>query len=76
MLARWIASGALRTRDTKRVAVDTIHHSIRPCVPWRAQEVGVAAARSGATALMEAYLSGDIYHQLAVTCGLTSDTDT
>ena len=43
---------------------------------WRTQEVGVAAARSGDTALMEDYLAGDIYHALAKMCGLTNDTDT
>jgi len=42
---------------------------------WRTQEVGVAAARSGDTALMEAYASGDIYHQLGLMCGITTDTD-
>jgi DNA polymerase-1 len=42
---------------------------------WRTQEVGVAAARSGDTALMESYLSGDIYHRLALMCGITTDTD-
>ena len=42
---------------------------------WRTQEVGIAAARSGDAALAEDYLSGDIYHALAVLCGLTNDTD-
>jgi DNA polymerase-1 len=42
---------------------------------WRTQEVGVAAARSGDDAMMEAYRSGDIYHQLAIMCGLTHDAD-
>lgn len=42
---------------------------------WRTQEVGVAAALSGDEALMESYRSGDIYHSLAMLCGLTSDTD-
>ena len=32
---------------------------------WRTQEVGVAAALSGDTALMDAYRAGDIYHALA-----------
>ncbi len=39
---------------------------------WRTQEVGVAAARSGDQALARAYLSGDVYHALAVMCGLTN----
>ena len=38
---------------------------------WRTQEVGVAAARSGDSQLAEDYQSGDIYHALAVMCGLT-----
>jgi hypothetical protein len=42
---------------------------------WRTQEVGVAADRSGDPMLREDYLSGDIYHALAVMCGLTNDTD-
>jgi DNA polymerase I len=39
---------------------------------WRTQEVGVAAARSGDVQLAEDYRAGDIYHALAVMCGLTS----
>ena len=39
---------------------------------WRTQEVGVAAARSGDVQLAEDYRDGDIYHALAVMCGLTS----
>jgi hypothetical protein len=42
---------------------------------WRTQEVGIAAARSGDEALAEAYRAGDIYHALALLCGLTNDTD-
>jgi hypothetical protein len=42
---------------------------------WRTQEVGVAAAHSGDQALMEAYRGGDVYHALALTCGLTNDPD-
>jgi DNA polymerase I len=42
---------------------------------WRTQEVGVAAARSGDPALIEAYRSGDVYHALAVLCGLTNEPD-
>ena len=42
---------------------------------WRTQEVGLAAARSGDEALAQAYLSGDVYHSLALLCGLTHDTD-
>ena len=40
---------------------------------WRTQEVGIAAARSGDAALAEAYQSGDVYHALALLCGLTGD---
>ena len=42
---------------------------------WRTQEVGIAAARSGDAQLAEDYLAGDIYHALAMMCGLTNDTD-
>jgi hypothetical protein len=42
---------------------------------WRAQEVGIAAALSGDAALINAYRSGDVYHSLALTCGLTTETD-
>jgi DNA polymerase I len=38
---------------------------------WRTQEVGVAAARSGDVQLAKDYRDGDIYHALAVMCGLT-----
>jgi DNA polymerase-1 len=49
--------------------------SIGAYLDWRTQEVGVAAALSGDEALMESYRSGDIYHSLAVLCGLTQDTN-
>ncbi|MBR0695219.1 DNA polymerase [Bradyrhizobium lablabi] len=39
---------------------------------WRTQEVGIAAARSGDPMLATDYLAGDIYHALAVMCGLTN----
>jgi DNA polymerase I-like protein with 3'-5' exonuclease and polymerase domains len=42
---------------------------------WRTQEVGVAAALSGDSALMADYAGGDIYHALARLCGLTNDPD-
>jgi hypothetical protein len=42
---------------------------------WRTQEVGVAAALSGDQALIDDYLSGDVYHALARLCGLTDDLD-
>jgi DNA polymerase-1 len=42
---------------------------------WRTQEVGVAAALSEDQALIDAYRSGDVYHSLALLCGLTTDTD-
>jgi DNA polymerase family A len=42
---------------------------------WRTQEVGVAAALSADTALMGAYRDGDVYHALALICGLTADPD-
>jgi hypothetical protein len=42
---------------------------------WRTQEIGVAAALSGDTALMDAYRAGDIYHALALILGFTDDPD-
>jgi hypothetical protein len=42
---------------------------------WRTQEVGIAAARSGDKALMDAYRNGDVCHALALVCRLTNDYD-
>jgi hypothetical protein len=42
---------------------------------WRTQEVGIAAAQSGDPALMRAYAGGDVYHALALLCGVTCDPD-
>jgi DNA polymerase family A len=42
---------------------------------WRTQEIAVAAALSGDAALKDAYINGDIYHALALICGLTNDPD-
>jgi hypothetical protein len=42
---------------------------------WRTQEVGIAAVQSGDAALMDAYRGGDVYHALALMCGLTQDPD-
>jgi hypothetical protein len=39
---------------------------------WRTQEVGVAAHYSGDPQLIADYRSGDVYHALAVMCGLTN----
>ena len=47
----------------------------RAYLDWRTQEVGMAAARSGDEALAKAYSSGDIYHALALLCGLTDNPD-
>jgi hypothetical protein len=41
---------------------------------WKAQEVGIVAALSGDQALMDAY-RGDVYHALALICGLSDDPD-
>jgi DNA polymerase I len=41
---------------------------------WKGQEIGIAAALSGDQALMDAY-RGDVYHALALICGLTHDPD-
>ena len=39
---------------------------------FRTQEVGIAAALSGDEALKRDYSRGDIYHALALMCGLTT----
>ena len=49
-------------------------NSIGAYLDWRAQEVGIAAARSGDRQLINDY-GGDIYHALALMCGLTDDPD-
>jgi DNA polymerase I len=49
--------------------------SVGAYLGWRTQEVGVAAALSGDTALIEDYRAGDIYHALARLCDLTKDPD-
>jgi DNA polymerase I-like protein with 3'-5' exonuclease and polymerase domains len=49
--------------------------SIAVYLDWRTQEVGIAAARSGDEAYADAYRSGDIYHSLALMCGLTTESD-
>jgi DNA polymerase I len=40
---------------------------------WRTQEVAVGAAYSGDQGLIDDYLGGDVYHALALLCGLTTD---
>ena len=42
---------------------------------WRSQEVAIAAARFNDPVLREEYESGDVYHALALMCGLTNDLD-
>jgi hypothetical protein len=42
---------------------------------WRSQEVAVAAALFGDERLRAEYKSGDIYHALALMCGITKDQD-
>jgi DNA polymerase I-like protein with 3'-5' exonuclease and polymerase domains len=49
--------------------------SIAVYLDWRTQEVGIAAARSGDGDLVDAYDGGDIYHALALMCGLTNEAD-
>jgi hypothetical protein len=78
--------GTATGRNAHRKSLYNAHASIRSFMvfqedtigaylDWRTQEVGIAAALSGDRALMEAYRSGDVYHSLALLCGLTSDTD-
>jgi hypothetical protein len=42
---------------------------------FRTQEIGIAAALSGDPQLIEDYRSGDVYHALALLCGLTDEPD-
>jgi hypothetical protein len=49
--------------------------SIGAYIDWRTQEVGVAAYHSDDEKLKADYLGGDIYHALALMCGLTKDPD-
>jgi DNA polymerase I-like protein with 3'-5' exonuclease and polymerase domains len=42
---------------------------------WRSQEVAVAAARFDDPVLRNEYESGDVYHALALMCGLTNNPD-
>ena len=49
--------------------------SVGAYADWRTQEVGVAADHSGDKRLKADYLGGDIYHALALMCGLTNDPD-
>jgi DNA polymerase I-like protein with 3'-5' exonuclease and polymerase domains len=50
-------------------------NTIGAYLDYRTQEVGVAAAESGDRTLIEDYCGGDIYHALALLCGLTNDPD-
>jgi hypothetical protein len=42
---------------------------------WRSQEVAVAASRFNDLVLRAEYESGDVYHALAIMCGVTNDPD-
>jgi hypothetical protein len=49
--------------------------SIGAYADWRTQEPGVAAVISDDKQLKADYLGGDLYHALALMCGLTTDPD-
>jgi hypothetical protein len=49
--------------------------SISFYLDWRSQEVGIAASKSDDPMLKADYSAGDIYHALAVMCGLTDEPD-
>jgi DNA polymerase family A len=51
------------------------HDAVGAYLDWRTQEVGVAAALSDDTALIDAYRAGDIYHALALVLRFTDDPD-
>ena len=42
---------------------------------WRSQEVGIAAYEFQDEQLLTDYAAGDVYHGLAIMCGLTTETD-
>ena len=74
--------GAMRrpNQSVQCARLDALLHgipegSIAVYLDWRTQEIGVAAARSGDEQLTDDYSGGDIYHALALMCGLTNDTD-
>jgi hypothetical protein len=48
-------------------------NAIGAYLDWRTQEVGIAAALSGDQALIDDYSAGDIYHALALLCGITRE---
>jgi DNA polymerase-1 len=50
-------------------------YAIGMYLDFRTQEVGIAAALSGDEALKRDYSRGDIYHALALMCGLTTEPD-
>ncbi len=69
-----------RPEFLQRTRCDALVHEISRrqiaiYLDWRTQEVGVAAAFSGDAALAEDYAAGDIYHALAMMCGLTNDAN-
>jgi DNA polymerase-1 len=66
------AKSLFNTHASMRSFMKFPAHKIGLYLDWRTQEVGIAAARSGDRALMEAYSSGDVYHALALLCGLTN----
>ena len=78
--------GTATGRNAHRRSLFNAHAGMRPFIifptdttglylDWRTQEVGIAAALSGDPALMTDYRAGDVYHALALVCGLTTDPD-
>lgn len=69
------AKGGLNAHAGMRSFMQMPEGSIGFYLDFRSQEVGIAASRSDNSMLKADYLAGDIYHSLALMCGLTDDPD-
>ncbi len=78
--------GTATGRNAHSKSLYNVHASMRSLIvfppdrfgvylDWRTQEVAIAAALSGDSALIEAYGGGDVYHALARAVGLTDEPD-
>ncbi len=78
--------GTATGRNAHSKSLYNVHASMRSLIvfppdrfgvylDWRTQEVAIAAALSGDSALIEAYGGGDVYHALARAIGLTDEPD-
>jgi hypothetical protein len=78
--------GTATGRNAHRKSIYNVHAGMRSFIvfppdkigvylDWRTQEVAIAAALSRDPALIRDYQGGDVYHALALLCGLTDDPD-